>query len=209
MGRARSTARFQAGSRSYATGGRPVWALALAASVAVHIILLGFFSFNRIPFPVSAPDPVPLVVLEPHEDAYVAPAVPDVSLPELSPPILRPGLPIEIQAEPAVEPGEPAHIPHDVAPVLVNAGEVTEALASSAPEVLESGLGSVVVFWLFVDRSGDVTRLRLRSSSGSDRLDEMAQRGARAMKFRPALHGGESVAVWVAQQIRFTRPSGD
>lgn len=180
--------------------------IGLGVSVAVHLVLLGTVSLDGV---LAAPSPsrvTEVLVLPPHEDAFSVRA-PAVRLPARQTEIARPAKPTVVEAEPAAR--EPRYIPHDVAPVLVNPGEIRALLRDGLPadiEVTESGAS--VVLWLFVDGRGEVEKLQLRRSSGDPRLDRLAQSVARAMKFRPALHLDEAVAVWVAQTIRFARDEG-
>jgi protein TonB len=142
-----------------------------------------------------------VVRLAPLETAFDPPP-PAVELPTRSQAIVRPGRPIPL-ASPAA--GPPELIPYDIAPLLENSEAVTALIRNRFPRDLElTETEPAVLLWLFVDQSGRVTRLQLARSSGHARLDNLAELAAREMAFRPAIHAGKAVAVWVAQRIRFT-----
>lgn len=184
-------------------------AVGVAISVAAHA---GFALFVggigvRLPEPSGALTAPRVVILEPAPpDAppavrIVAPAIPILRPPE---PV---GGPVTVSEAPELEAPEPVYIPHDVPPRLVNLDQVLSALRDGYPESLpEDARQSLVILWLFVDEAGRVTHLRLRESSGYDRVDQLAQDVAPTMAYRPALHRGKTVGVWVAQQIRFQPP---
>ncbi|MGH7539728.1 MAG: TonB family protein [Gemmatimonadota bacterium] len=180
-----------------------ILAAGLAASVAVHVgagLLLELGEIPLFPRPVLAPMVMVVDVLPPAPPD----APPAVRIPPPVAPVLRPGTPEVAPLETPDAPPEPVWIPHDLAPRLVNVAEVRTALEEGYPPALPAEASeSAVVLWLFVDESGRVTKLRLRESSGWSALDRLAQEVAPAMRFRPALNRGRTVAVWVAQQIRF------
>lgn len=190
---------------------RAAYPRALAAgaviSVAAHT---GFALFVN---GIGVRLPVPSGVLAVPRVVILAPAPPDAPpAVRIAPPlaaILRPAAPdpIAVPDAPGLEAPEPVYIPHDVAPRLVNVDHVLSALRDGYPEGLaEEARRSVVSLWLFVDREGRVTHVRLRESSGFPDLDRLAQEIAPMMAYRPALHVQKTVGVWIAQQIRF-KPS--
>lgn len=174
-------------------------AVGLAASLALHaafLLLPSGLDLGPGPVPATAPR---LLILPPAEPPAAA-RPPAVRLPPPPVEIRRPGEPV-VGAAPAAD--APEWIPHDVAPRLLNTDEVRGRLAS-AIEALEGTSELLVVLWLYVERSGDVTRLRLRRSSGREGVDAAAMDVARAMRFSPALFRGRTVAVWIVQPIRFS-----
>lgn len=174
-------------------------ALGLAASVALHAAILRLPSgLDRAAGPAPA-SPPRLVILPPTEPPPARP--PAVRMPPPPAEIRRPGEPVVEAAPRAAD--EPEWIPHDVPPRLLNSDEVRGRLASVA-DTLEGTSELLVVLWLYVERSGDVTRLRLRRSSGREGVDAAAMDVASTMRFRPALFRGRTVAVWIAQPIRFS-----
>lgn len=177
----------------------------LAVSGVLHVA--GGLALERAGIGLPAPreklaGPLAVLVLPPAPPD----APPAVEIPLPARPVPLPPTPVLAPSvlEPPADPEEPVYVPHDVPPRLVNAEEVRSALSEGYPPELPAAASrSAVILWLFVDESGRVTRLRLRTSSGYDALDRLAQEIAPRMAFRPALHLGQRVGVWVAQQIRF------
>lgn len=176
--------------------------IGVAVSILVHVVAL-IFVLPHITGRVSRsihPE-LELVVLPPAEEAFeLAPPVVDVPAPPQ--PMPRPAIPRPAEIE---DPSwVPPFIPHDTPPRLVNAEEVVRILQDRYPANLrDDGVGGIVLLWVFVDESGNPTKLQLRQSSGFDGLDQAAQSVGREMRFRPALNQDQPVGVWVAQQIRF------
>lgn len=194
----RAAAPRSASERFRRASGRRL-AVGVAASLALHAALLWLPSgLDRSSGPVPATPPR-LLILPPAEPPAAA-RPPAVQLPPPPLEIRRPGEPV-VETAPAA--GAPEWIPHDVAPRLLNTDEVRARLAS-ATEALEGTSELLVVLWLYVERSGDVTRLRLHRSSGREGVDAAAIDVARAMRFSPALFRGRTVAVWIVQPIRFS-----
>lgn len=130
---------------------------------------------------------------------------PVVEVPEAAAPIPPPAQPVAAApAEPVEETSPPPFIPHDVPPRLINPGDVRDFLeAFYPPELRLAGVDGRVMLWLYVDRRGNVTKLRVRDSSGTEGFDQLAQSAARIMRFRPAVSGDRTVGVWVAQPLQF------
>lgn len=176
--------------------------LGVAVSLLVHILAL-IFVLPQITGRVSTsiyPE-MELVVLPPAEEAF-SPAPPAVEVPAPPQPVVRPAIPRPAEIE---DPDwVPPFIPHDTPPRLVNPDEVVRILQERYPlDLRAEGIGGVVLLWVFVDESGNPTKLQLRRSSGYDGLDQAAQSVGQEMRFRPALNQHQPVGVWVAQQIRF------
>lgn len=190
----------------------PPYAIGLLISVALHTLLAVYFVRNDVSIPrphAPAPSLAPQVVLLLDRLPEAPPAV---RIPPPARPIVRPEPPTE-PSDPdpaAVDPLQPPEIiAHDVPPRLVNGEVVLSALTQGYPEDLpEEAANSRVLLWLFVDTSGAVTQLRVQTSSGYEALDQLAAKVAPVMSYSPALHQGSRVAVWVAQRILFTPPSG-
>lgn len=60
-----------------------------------------------------------------------------------------------------------------------------------------------VMLRVFVESSGSPSKLEIRTSSGSSRLDQSALEAVRRWKFVPARRGDEAVAAWVVVPIVF------
>lgn len=186
---------------------RRVLAAALVASLVLHLGLL------VVDPPVRFTGPGDDVV---RQQIELLPPPPEQRPPTLEVPVAA--APIPPPAEPVVsgtpvaeeEEVQPAFVPHDVPPRLINPAAVQDYLeAFYPPELRAVGIAGRVDLLLFVDSKGDVERLRLRSSSGSRAFDELARSAARLMRFRPAISGDRTVGVWVAQPLTFrTVPAG-
>lgn len=113
------------------------------------------------------------------------------------------------------EPGErdaaaPSFIPYDTPPKLRNAEVVQRALQVAYPRDLrDAGVGGRAVLWVRVDASGQVERVRVRTSTGRDALDRAAVEVARSMEFSPARNDGEPTPVWVTQPVTFDVDGGE
>jgi len=57
---------------------------------------------------------------------------------------------------------------------------------------------------VFVDASGKPSKIEVRTSSGSARLDEAASAAVWRWEFVPARRGDETVAAWVLVPISFS-----
>lgn len=98
----------------------------------------------------------------------------------------------------------PVFTPFTKKPELRSAVETREALEAMYPPLLrEAGIGGTAVFWLFIDRAGDVQKVQLFRSSGYDELDAAGARVAEGMRFTPALNRDRAVDVWVQVPVAF------
>lgn len=185
---------------------RVALAWGLAVSAGLHAALAAALGIAHVSLPTGrAAIARPLAV-------ELLPALADpppvVEVPRVRPPVPRPAAPeTAVPGPPAPE--EPRFIPHDVPPRLLNGAEIRTALEEGMPDALtEEAVGGRVTLWLFVDESGAVRKLRVQDSSGFEVLDALASRVAHRMAYRPALHQGRRVAVWVSQPIRFRPDPG-
>ena len=92
----------------------------------------------------------------------------------------------------------------------------TEDAADVMPEIIEqwppeypaeikaAGIGGTVVVKSFIDSSGEVVKVGILESSGSEQLDRAALEAARKSKFKPALKNGQPVATWISHKMVFT-----
>lgn len=60
-----------------------------------------------------------------------------------------------------------------------------------------------VLLRVYVEPAGTPSRIEVKNSSGSQRLDQAAEQAVWRWKFIPAKRGGESVAAWVVIPISF------
>ena len=186
--------------------GRRVLLASLVASVVLHLVLA--VADPPMRFPGAEDVALERIELMPPPPEERPPAL---EVPEASAPIPPPARPV-VSSSPVVEeePPQPAFVPHDVPPRLLNPAAVQEYLqAFYPPELRAVGIAGSVDLLLFVDAKGDVEHLRLRSSSGNRAFDELARSAAGLMRFRPAISGERTVGVWVAQPLTFrTVPAG-
>ena len=173
----------------------------LAASAGIHAALAAVLTLAHVAIPqgrAAAARPLAVELLPPLPDPP-----PVVEVPRARPPVPRPVAP----ETPAVAPPStdaPRFIPHDLPPRLLNGTEIRRALEDGVPADLPAeAVRSRVTLWLFVDEAGVVRKLRIQGPSGFPVLDALASRVAEGMAYRPALHQGRRVAVWVSQPIRF------
>ena len=71
------------------------------------------------------------------------------------------------------------------------------------PQSRRIGEVGKVILRVFVTADGGAQQVEIKTSSGSDRLDESAQRTVRRWKFIPARRGGIAVESWVLVPIVF------
>jgi TonB family protein len=76
------------------------------------------------------------------------------------------------------------------------------------PALLEQGIEGRVLLRLFVDAQGKLIpdSTRLAESSGYPALDSAALRGARELRFSPALRNGRPIAAPFLQPVHFRHP---
>ncbi|WP_419950087.1 energy transducer TonB [Candidatus Palauibacter sp.] len=113
---------------------------------------------------------------------------------------------VEFEPEPThpPPPDRPRCEPFDTNPVHLTASDVTKWLEWFYPRDLRNqGVGGRALLWLFVDEAGDVTRHRVRESSGVEALDRAAANVATMMRFTPAKSLGIPTGVWVQQGFTF------
>jgi TonB family protein len=100
----------------------------------------------------------------------------------------------------------PVFTPMTVRPTLTNVADVSRALETNYPPLLnDAGIGGTAIVWFFIDETGRVQRTQLAKSSGYEALDQAALSVASAMRYTPAYNRDERVAVWVQIPITFGR----
>jgi TonB family protein len=98
----------------------------------------------------------------------------------------------------------PTFTPFTVAPLLLNAREVSQALQRFYPPLLrDSNVGGSVKLWFYIAEEGNVRRTLLKSGSGHAALDDAAMKVAEMMRFAPAKNRDKLVPVWVDIPIVF------
>lgn len=138
--------------------------------------------------PVKKPDPKPQPLLAINEPA-AAPS-----------PIAAPA-PTPQPAEPvAAQPTPPAA----VTPPQFNADYLNNPAPSYPSLSRRLGEEGRVMLRVFVDERGLPARIEMRSSSGHDRLDQVALETVKQWKFVPARRGDQAVSAWVLVPISFS-----
>lgn len=131
------------------------------------------------------------------EDVTIAPTTFEANpIENLAPP------PQPARASP--EDDRPRFIPYDTAPRLLNSKEIRKLLSQRYPSALrEARVEGHVILWIFIDRQGEVQKVRVEQSSGYTTMDEAAVDVGHEMEFSPAKNRDKTTPVWVQQAIVF------
>jgi periplasmic protein TonB len=73
-------------------------------------------------------------------------------------------------------------------------------------ELWDAEVQGETVLRLFVNQQGAVDTVQVERASGYESFDSAAVRGARDLRFQPAVRGEEPVSVWVLLPVRFDLP---
>ncbi|MBX3665011.1 MAG: energy transducer TonB [Burkholderiales bacterium] len=141
--------------------------------------------------PVKRVEPKPLPLL-----TTTAPEMPEPAAIQPPPPAPPP------PPEPIAAKSPPAPAP--VIPPQFNADYLNDPAPGYPALSRRLGEEGRVVLRVFVDERGLPARVELRSSSGHQRLDEVALETVRQWKFVPARRGGQAVSAWVLVPISFS-----
>jgi len=144
------------------------------------------------PLPMAKPQPVrqpvpktPTPVIEATRSELPAPAAPVAS-----PPDIKPAPP----APPAAEP---------VSQARFDADYLKNPAPAYPPLSRRMGEEGKVILRVSVNPQGSADSVEIKTSSGSQRLDESAQKTVRNWKFIPAKRGDTAVQSWVLVPIIF------
>jgi TonB family protein len=90
--------------------------------------------------------------------------------------------------------------------------EVPPRQVSSSPfhypeELWDAGVEGETLLKIFVGSTGTVDTVRVQGGSEYPAFDSSAVRGARDLRFEPALKGDEPVGVWVLLPVQFNLTS--
>ncbi len=148
----------------------------------------------RVPA-TAAPLPEPRTVERPESPVAAQPSTP---IPQAQPPAAAPAM--AVAAPPALAAAAPA--------VPMRAPRFDAAYLRNPPPVYpraarRHGEEGRVVLRVRVDSDGHPSRLELKMSSGSLRLDEAALEAVRRWRFVAARRGDDNVAAWVLVPIEF------
>ncbi|MFQ5689786.1 MAG: energy transducer TonB [Gemmatimonadota bacterium] len=69
------------------------------------------------------------------------------------------------------------------------------------------GIGGETILRIHISPTGIVDSVRVGHSSGNASLDSAAVAGALKLRYRPARHGAEAIAVWGTLPVRFPMPA--
>lgn len=99
----------------------------------------------------------------------------------------------------------PTYTPYDVSPKLLPGEWLTDLLSDTLAPVVdrhdELSVQDVALFWVLVDRTGEVREAVLHTTSDAEAFDQAARVVARRLRFRPAVADGEAVPVWVLKRV--------
>jgi TonB family protein len=102
----------------------------------------------------------------------------------------------------------PTYIARDVEPTIKNMEELKFVMRRVYPAgYRDTGLDVTAIMWVYVEPDGTVGARQVLKSSGYAVFDQAAEQLVDAMEYTPALRGGEPLAVWINQAVRFD--SGD
>lgn len=193
----------------------------MIVAVVVHFGIFQFWpdmaaeDFSMSMNTLEAIDIPPEIEIPPPPEAIQRPATPQISSAEIDEDItIAPttfednpvdDLPPPPTASAATDSGAgPSFTPYEVAPVITNMREVTDALTREYPAMLrDAGIGGTVTVYFFIDETGKVGETQINQSSGHAQLDEAALAVADIMQFTPAQNRDTNVAVWVSFPILF------
>jgi protein TonB len=71
------------------------------------------------------------------------------------------------------------------------------------PDAKDDGVEGTVVLLLTIDRSGDVSRVKMENGSGDKRLDKAAEQTVRQWAYSPSLRDGEPVEATIRVRVQF------
>lgn len=194
--------------------------LLIAAVHAGAFVLL--VSLQIVPLPVSIATltvdiltpsmPEPTIVTPEPEPPKASPRI--VEPRPIRKPVRRPAvLPVAADAPVVVEP--PPALPASPEPVIAVAQPVTVSEPRFDADYLSNptpiypqlsrrwGEEGEVLLRVHVDANGLPSQIEVRTSSGSQRLDQAALAAVRQWRFVPAKHGDEPIAAWVLVPIMF------
>lgn len=179
-------------------------------------IMVDFISPPKIEDPEPAPEPPP-------EPPKPKPVVKRILKPPLPPPVLtapatapatapspmiappppppEPPAPVEVVAPPA--PPTPPTPPVPITPPVFNADYLDNPAPVYPALSRRYGEQGRVVLRVLVNASGTADEVQVRTSSGHERLDNVARDTVRRWKFVPAKRGERAVAAWVLIPISF------
>jgi len=152
----------------------------------------------------KAPEPKPLPVIKPEpvrQKPTPAPKLPTPQIEATNSQLPAPATPVA--APPDVKPAPPAPAAEPVVQARFDADYLRNPSPSYPPLSRRMGEEGKVILRVSVSPQGTAESVEIRTSSGSTRLDESAQKTVRNWKFIPAKRGEISVQSWVLVPIIF------
>jgi TonB family protein len=105
---------------------------------------------------------------------------------------------------------QPTATQFDTPPQVRNANQVRQALDREYPIGLRAtGTSGRIEMWLYVNERGVVERSQVRTSSGTQALDQAALRVAPVFQFTPGVRGGSATAGWIVVPVVFDGSAPD
>lgn len=148
------------------------------------------------------PKPLPVKKVQPRpepETPFVATQAPDANLPAVVMPLEpRPLPPVEARVAPPTAP-----VPTPIVPPSLNADYLDNPAPAYPPLARRMGEEGRVLLRVHVEASGLPSKVDIRTSSGSERLDHAALEAVKRWKFVPAKQGDKTVPAYVVVPISF------
>lgn len=99
----------------------------------------------------------------------------------------------------------PTYTRYGVSPQLLPGDWLSDLLSDTLAPVVDRhddlSVEEFALFWVLVDREGEVRDVVLHTTSRSEPFDQAARAVAEHLQYRPALSDGEPVPVWVLARI--------
>lgn len=201
---------------------------ALLAIAALHVIVLvaliraGLIETPRVvqiiqaalvqpPPPEMPPPPAPPKPPQPQRVVKPAPLPPKpaplltaAATPSEAPVFVAPPPEPKPELPPIAAPPAPPAPPAPLAPPRFDADYLDNPAPTYPSLARRTGEEGKVMLRVFVEASGKPSKIEVRNSSGSTRLDDAAMNAVWRWKFVPARRGDENVAAWVLVPISFS-----
>lgn len=99
----------------------------------------------------------------------------------------------------------PTYTPYDISPKLLPGEWLTNLLSDTLAPVVdrhdELSVQDYALFWVLVDRNGEVRDAVLHTTSDAEAFDQAARAVAQRLRFRPAVADGEAIPVWILRRV--------
>ncbi|HXE37842.1 MAG TPA: energy transducer TonB [Azonexus sp.] len=183
-----------------------VFLLVLAAkTVAPQIMEMPLIVDLLQPEAPKAPELKPVVKPEPvRQKPTPAPKLPTPQIEATNSPVPAPAAPAApVAAPPEVKPAPPAPAAEPVVQARFDADYLKNPAPPYPPLSRRMGEEGKVILRVSVTPQGSADSVEIKTSSGSSRLDDAAQKTVRNWKFIPAKRGDLAVQSWVLVPIIF------